>query len=116
MDVTPYIYTEGPYNTRLKFLTDVPKGKVFYHFENVDMAEAKRVLGDTAAICGNLSISRMEFGKKEDTSSTSMALWKTANRRIWRRCLRRWINMESIKAVLLLRAMSQIPRCLYRGV
>ena len=66
MDVTPYIYTEGPYNTRFKFLTDVPKGKVFYHFENVDMAEAKRVLGDTAAICGNLSISRMEFGKKED--------------------------------------------------
>ena len=66
MDVTPYIYTEGPYNTRLKFLTDVPKGKVFYHFENVDMAEAKRVLGDIAAICGNLSISRMEFGKKED--------------------------------------------------
>jgi len=66
MDVTPYIYTEGPYNSRLKFLTDVPKGKVFYHFENVDMAEAKRVLGDTAAICGNLSISRMEFGKKED--------------------------------------------------
>ena len=66
MDVTPYIYTEGPYNTRLKFLTDVPKGKVFYHFENVDMAEAKRVLWDIAAICGNLSISRMEFGKKED--------------------------------------------------
>lgn len=66
MDVTPYIYTEGPYNTRLKFLADVPKGKVLYHFENVDMAEAKRVLGDTAAICGNLSISRMEFGKKED--------------------------------------------------
>ena len=66
MDVTPYIYTEGPYNSRLKFLTDVPKGKVFYHFENVDMAEAKRVLGNTAAICGNLSISRMEFGKKED--------------------------------------------------
>lgn len=28
------------------------------------MAEAKRVLGDTAAICGNLSISRMEFGKR----------------------------------------------------
>lgn len=66
MGVTPYIYTEGPYNTRLKFLADVPKGKVFYHFENVDMAEAKRVLGGTAAICGNLSISRMEFGKKED--------------------------------------------------
>lgn len=66
MGVTPYIYTEGPYNSRLKFLADVPKGKVFYHFETVDMAEAKRVLGGTAAICGNLSVSRMEFGKKEE--------------------------------------------------
>lgn len=66
MGVTPYIYTEGPYRTRLHHLADVPKGKVFYHFEDVDMAEAKRILGNTAAICGNLSISRMEFGKKED--------------------------------------------------
>lgn len=66
MNVTPYIYTEGPYHTRLHHLTDVPIGKVFYHFEDVDMAEAKRILGNTAAICGNLSISRMEFGKKED--------------------------------------------------
>lgn len=68
MGVTPYIYTEGPYRTRLHHLADVPKGKVFYHFEDVDMAEAKRVLGNTAAICGNLSISRMEFGKKEDVA------------------------------------------------
>ena len=115
MDVTPYIYTEGPYNTRLKFLTDVPKGKVFYHFENVDMAEAKRVLGDTAAICGNLSISRMEFGKKRTSSrkrkdfwmsvrqgaaisSISTAPWKTASRRIWKQCLRHWTNTGSIKA------------------
>lgn len=66
MGVTPYIYTEGPYRTRLHHLADVPKEKVFYHFEDVDMAEAKRVLRNTAAICGNLSISRMEFGKKED--------------------------------------------------
>lgn len=66
MDVTPYIYTEGPYNSRLEFLTDVPKGKVLYHFETVDMKEAKRILGGTAAICGNLPVSRMEFGTKEE--------------------------------------------------
>ena len=65
MGVTPLIYTEGPYNSRLKFLTDVPKGKVIYHFEKVDMKEAKRILGDTACIMGNLSISQMEFGRKE---------------------------------------------------
>lgn len=64
--VTPLIYTEGPYNTRLEQLTDVPKGKVLYHFENVDMKEAKRVLGGTACISGNLPIALMEFGKKEE--------------------------------------------------
>jgi len=63
--VTPVIYTEGPYDTRLKYLTDVPKGKVIVHFEKVDMKEAKRILGDTACIMGNLSCSRLEFGKKE---------------------------------------------------
>ena len=33
---------EGKYNSRLKYLADVPPGKVFYHFETVDMAEAKK--------------------------------------------------------------------------
>ena len=52
--MTPYIYTEGPYSSRLEQLTDVPKGKVLYHFEKVDMKEAKRILGGTACIMGNL--------------------------------------------------------------
>ena len=65
MGVTPLIYTEGPYNTRLDFLTDVPKGKVIYHLEKVDMQEAKKKLGGIACIMGNLSISQLEFGKKE---------------------------------------------------
>ncbi len=66
MGVTPFIYTEGPYDSRLDQLTDVPKGKVLYHFEKVNMKEAKKKLGGIACISGNLSISRMEFGKKED--------------------------------------------------
>lgn len=65
MDVLPWVYGEGPYNTRLDFLTDIPKGKVLYHFETVDMKRAKEKLGGTACISGNLSISRMEFGTKE---------------------------------------------------
>ena len=65
MGVTPLIYTEGPYDTRIDFLTDVPKGKVIYHLEKADMKEAKRKLGGVACITGNLSISQLEFGKKE---------------------------------------------------
>ena len=65
MDVTPYIYTEGPYNSRLEMLTDVPKGKVLYHFEKADMKRAKQILGGTACISGNLPVSQLEFGSKE---------------------------------------------------
>lgn len=65
MDVTPFLYTEGLYNSRLDILTDVPKGKVLYHFEKVDMKEAKRKLGGIACISGNLPVSDLEFGRKE---------------------------------------------------
>ena len=65
MDVTPFIYTEGPYDTRLDFLTDVPKNKVVYHFEKVDMKRAKEKLSGIAAMSGNLSISHMEFGTRQ---------------------------------------------------
>lgn len=77
MGVTPYIYSEGPYNTRLDFLTDVPKGKVLYHFEKVNMKAAKEKLSGIAAICGNLSISDMEFGSKETIIRETRELLET---------------------------------------
>ncbi len=54
-DMTPYVFCEGKYNTRLEILRDVPKGKVIYLFEDVDMKEAKRILGDVACIAGGMS-------------------------------------------------------------
>jgi len=65
INVTPYLYTEGKYNTRLEQLTDVPPGKVLIHFEDVDMVEAKRIVGKNSCIIGNLPIMLLEFGKKE---------------------------------------------------
>ena len=61
----PYIFTEGKYDSRLEFLKEVPKGKVLYHFETVDMAEAKRILGDTACIAGGFPTSLLTFGTKQ---------------------------------------------------
>ena len=74
MGVTPFIYTEGPYDSRIEILSDVPKGKVLYHFEKVDMKRAKKILGGTACISGNLPISMIEFGKKEDVINTTRKL------------------------------------------
>jgi len=50
--ITPVVFCEGPYTSRLKFLADVPKGKVVYLFEQVDIRKAKQYLGGIACIMG----------------------------------------------------------------
>ena len=61
----PYILTEGNYDTRLEVLKEVPKGKVVYMFEKVDIARAKKIVGDTACICGNFQTTDLIYGTKE---------------------------------------------------
>ena len=48
----PFPWAEGGYNSRLKVIKDVPKGKVIWGFDTTDMAEAKKILGDVACIGG----------------------------------------------------------------
>lgn len=64
-DITPYAFCEGKYNSRLDIIKEVPKGKVIYMFEEVDIVKAKKILGDTACICGNLPTALLAYGKKE---------------------------------------------------
>jgi len=63
--MVPYIYTEGKYNSRLECLKEVPKGKVIYHFEEVDMVQAKKVLGDVATVAGGFPVYLLDYGTKE---------------------------------------------------
>jgi hypothetical protein len=77
LGVTPYLYTEGRYDSRLEQLADVPKGKVMYHFETVDMVKAKKLLGGTGCILGNLPIAMLEYGKKEEVADTCKFLIDT---------------------------------------
>lgn len=62
----PYIYTEGKYNSRLDCLSEVPPGKVFYHFEDVNMAVAKKKLGGIACIAGGFPATLLDWGKPEE--------------------------------------------------
>lgn len=62
MGVTPYLYTEGKYNTRLEQLRDLPKGKCMIHFESVDMKRAKEIVGGNSCIVGNFSSYLLETG------------------------------------------------------
>ena len=63
--MVPYVYTEGPYNSRLDCLKDITPGKAVYHFEQCDMARAKKVLGDVACISGGFPVYLLHYGKKE---------------------------------------------------
>lgn len=63
--VTPYVFCEGAYNHRLDIIADVPKGKVIYMFEDVDLAEAKRIVGQTSCICGNVPTPLLAYGSRE---------------------------------------------------
>jgi len=63
--LTPWIYTEGPYNSRVECLMDVPKGKCWIHFEEADMKRAKKLLGDVACLSGGIPSYALAYGTKE---------------------------------------------------
>jgi len=41
----PLLFAEGGYNSRLEVISDLPKGKTVWWFENTDMARAKQTVG-----------------------------------------------------------------------
>jgi hypothetical protein len=70
----PFPWAEGGYNTRLKVIRDVPKGKIIWGFDLTDMAEAKRVLSDVACITGNMPIAVLSVGTPEDVKENAKKL------------------------------------------
>jgi len=77
VDMVPYIFCEGRYNTRLDCLTEVTPGKVFYHFEEVDMALAKSKLKDVACIGGSFSTNLLQFGTPDQVKDEAKKLLDT---------------------------------------
>lgn len=65
MDVVSIIYSEGPYDSRIEQMADVPVGKTIIHFEKADMVKAKKVLGGKACISGFFPIYLLEWGTRQ---------------------------------------------------
>jgi hypothetical protein len=63
--LTPVVLVEGPYNSRLETIADVPEGKIIYWFEKVDMVQAKKILGGKVCIMGNVPMSLLATGTVE---------------------------------------------------
>lgn len=63
---TPWIFTEGKYDSRLECIIEgIPSGKALYHFEDVDMKEAKRIVGAHSCISGGFSSRILTTGTPE---------------------------------------------------
>lgn len=67
--LTPILFMEGPYDSRLEIIRDVPEGKIIYWFENVDMAKAGKILGGRVCIMGNVPISLLSAGTEEQVEN-----------------------------------------------
>ena len=60
--LTPVPLFEGGYNSRLKYLAQLPPGKVAAHFDHIDRRKFKEVCGDVMCFWGNVPASLLCTG------------------------------------------------------
>jgi uroporphyrinogen-III decarboxylase len=63
--IVPFVWAEGGYNTRLEVIRDIPKGKVVWLFDQVDIAKAKEALDGIACIAGTMPMDLLTLGTPE---------------------------------------------------
>ena len=64
--LTPVVYVEGAYNTRLEYLTEITPGKTIFSFEYTDMEQAKKVLDGHSCIMGNVPAVTLSYGSRQE--------------------------------------------------
>lgn len=72
--MTPCPFFEGDYTSRLEYLTDLPKAKIMGIFDKTDLFKAKKVIGKTMCIVGNMPITLLQTGTVDDITDYSKKL------------------------------------------
>ncbi len=62
----PFPCAEGCYNTRLKYLAELPAGQTLWMFDQTDLVKAKDIIGDNISIMGNLPASLLKVGSTQE--------------------------------------------------
>lgn len=78
--LVPRLFAEGGYNSRLEIISELPKGKVVWHFDQTDMARAKEILGGKACIMGNIPAALMVTGSREEVKKYCRQLIEKAGK------------------------------------
>jgi hypothetical protein len=76
----PFPWAEGGYNSRLKVILDVPKGKTAWGFDTTDMVKAKEILGNVACIGGNMPIALLSVGTPQAVKDYAKKLIEIAGK------------------------------------
>jgi hypothetical protein len=72
----PHVLWEGDCTSRLEVIKDIPAGKCVYFFERTDIFKAKKVLGDTVCIRGNVPVSTLITGTPDDVRAYCKKLFE----------------------------------------
>jgi Uroporphyrinogen decarboxylase (URO-D) len=64
--ITPVIYWEADFESRLEHIADIPRGRIVYHLSSTNAQKAKAVLGDTACLMGNVPNILLLSGTPDD--------------------------------------------------
>jgi uroporphyrinogen-III decarboxylase len=72
--VIPFVAAEGGYNSRLDVIKDLPKGKTLWMLDKIDMARAKKTLGQVACISGNMPSALLNLGTKQQITDYTKKL------------------------------------------
>jgi len=77
----PFPAAEGGYNSRLKIVQDIPKGKTLWMMiDQTDMVRAKEILGKNACLLGNMPSSMLNLGTPQDVKDHAKKLIDTAGK------------------------------------
>jgi hypothetical protein len=72
--LTPMIIWEGFWDSRLEYLKELPKGKIFGWFDRTDLFKAKEILGDTMCIAGGMPVSLLQSGTPDQIKDLTRRL------------------------------------------
>jgi hypothetical protein len=76
----PFPAAEGGYNTRLKFLKDLPKGKTLWMFDQTDIVKAKGIVGNTLCIFGNVPSAMLNLSTPQEVKDYCKKLIDTVGK------------------------------------
>jgi uroporphyrinogen-III decarboxylase len=75
--LVPMPFAEGNYEPRLDIIKEMPRSCIVWYFEVMDMAKAKKVLGNVACIAGNVPASMLITGTPEQVKEACRKLIET---------------------------------------